>query len=162
MKIAVDDPIEEAESLLGQATLRVWGDLPREAQELLFGSAVADAEHLRKPLATFLHDRHPKTVRPPEPAIPAEVVEREEIIVFWRPSEPLQTMKGAKIPVREERAFESLLKAAHFIMEDLNESDRTTAIILAGRRSIQIADIAKMYSAEKKSAAQQCARPNET
>lgn len=67
MKTAIDDPIKEAETLLGQAALRVWGDLPRTAQELLFESAIENAEHLRKPLAVFLHDRHPRTVHPPKP-----------------------------------------------------------------------------------------------
>lgn len=67
MQIAVDDPIKEAENLLGQAALRVWGDLPRDAQELLFESSVENADHLRKPLAVFLHDHHPKTAHPPKP-----------------------------------------------------------------------------------------------
>lgn len=67
MKIAVDDPIREAETLLGQAALRVWGDLPRVAQELLFESAVPADDQLRKLLAVFLHDKHPRTHHPPKP-----------------------------------------------------------------------------------------------
>ncbi len=67
MKIAVDDPIKEAETLLGQAALRVWGNLPRDGQEMLFESAVGDDDHMRKLLAVFLHDRHPKTYHPPKP-----------------------------------------------------------------------------------------------
>ena len=69
MKIAVDDPIKEAEALLGQAALRVWSDLPRDAQELLFESAVPKDDHMRKLLAVFLHDSHPKTYHPPKPPI---------------------------------------------------------------------------------------------
>jgi hypothetical protein len=68
MKIAIDDPIKEAEILLGQAALRVWAELPRDAQELLFECAVEDADHMRKLLAVFLHDRHPKTFHPAKPA----------------------------------------------------------------------------------------------
>lgn len=68
MQTAVDDPIREAETLLGQAALRIWGDLPRDAQELLFESAVEDADHMRKLLAVFLHDHHPKTGHPLKPA----------------------------------------------------------------------------------------------
>ncbi len=67
MKIAVDDPIKEAETLLGQAALRVWGDLPRDGQELLFESAVGGDDNMRKLLAIFLHDRHPRTYHPPKP-----------------------------------------------------------------------------------------------
>lgn len=67
MKIAVDDPIKEAETLLGQAALRVWSDLPRDGQELLFESAVGEDDHMRKLLAVFLHDRHPRTYHPPAP-----------------------------------------------------------------------------------------------
>ena len=69
MKTAVDDPIREAETMLGQAALRVWGDLPRDGQELLFESAVRENDHMRRLLAIFLHDRHPKTYHPPKPDI---------------------------------------------------------------------------------------------
>jgi hypothetical protein len=67
MQTAIEDPIKEAEALLGQAALRIWGDLPRDAQEMLFESAVGNAEQMRKHLAVFLHDRHPKTMHPPKP-----------------------------------------------------------------------------------------------
>lgn len=79
MQIAIDDPIEEAETLLGQAALRIWGDLPRAAQELLFESAVENADHMRKLLAVFLHDRHPRTFHPIKP--PDEVSLVEAVIV---------------------------------------------------------------------------------
>lgn len=52
--------------LLGQAALRVWPDLPREAQEQLFAAAVDDGV-IANSLATFLHDRHPRTAHPPRP-----------------------------------------------------------------------------------------------
>ena len=54
--------------LLGQAALKVWSDLPREAQELLFAAAVDDGV-IANSLAVFLHDRHPKTAHPPRPTL---------------------------------------------------------------------------------------------
>lgn len=54
-------------SLLGLAALKVWPDLPREAQERLFAAAVDDGL-IAKSLAEFLHDRHPKTAHPPRPS----------------------------------------------------------------------------------------------
>ena len=53
-------------SMLGHAALKVWPELPREAQEQLFSAAVDDAL-IAKSLAEFLHDRHPKTAHPPKP-----------------------------------------------------------------------------------------------
>jgi hypothetical protein len=53
--------------LLGRAALKVWPDLPRDAQEQLFAAAVNDAV-IGNSLATFLHDRHPRTAHPPHPA----------------------------------------------------------------------------------------------
>lgn len=41
--------------------LRRWGDLPRETQQLLFDEATAGDDSLREGLATFLHEKHPKT-----------------------------------------------------------------------------------------------------
>jgi hypothetical protein len=70
MQTAIDDPIEEAEILLGQAALRIWGALPRDAQEMLFESAVENAEHMRRLLAVFLHDQHPRTAHPIKPTMP--------------------------------------------------------------------------------------------
>jgi hypothetical protein len=66
-KTAIDDSIKEAETLLGQASLRVWGDLPRDAQEILFESAVENADRMRKLLAVFLRDQHPTTFHPLKP-----------------------------------------------------------------------------------------------
>ena len=53
-------------SLLGRAALKVWPDLPRDAQEQLFAAAVDDGL-IANGLAEFLHDRHPRTVHPPRP-----------------------------------------------------------------------------------------------
>jgi hypothetical protein len=53
-------------ALLGQAALKVWAELPRDAQERLFAAAVDDGV-IANELAEFLHDRHPKTVHPPRP-----------------------------------------------------------------------------------------------
>jgi hypothetical protein len=75
MQTAIDDPIEEAETLLGQAALRIWGDLPRAAQELLFESAVENADHMRRLLAVFLHDRHPRTFHPIKPPDQGQLIE---------------------------------------------------------------------------------------
>jgi hypothetical protein len=52
--------------LLGRAALRVWADLPRDAQERLFAVAVDDRV-MANDLAEFLHDHHPKTAHPPKP-----------------------------------------------------------------------------------------------
>jgi hypothetical protein len=52
---------------LGQAVIGTWGTLPRDIQELIFEQAVRTGHHderdesLREQLATFLHDRHPRT-----------------------------------------------------------------------------------------------------
>jgi hypothetical protein len=53
-------------TLLGHAALKVWSDLPREAQERLFTASVDDGI-IANSLAVFLHDRHPKTAHPPKP-----------------------------------------------------------------------------------------------
>jgi hypothetical protein len=70
-----DTPISQASPLndedrfarlLGHGALKVWSDLPREAQERLFAAAVDDSV-IATSLAIFLHDRHPKTAHPPMP-----------------------------------------------------------------------------------------------
>lgn len=53
-------------ALLGLAALKVWADLPRDAQERLFAAAVDDGV-IANDLAEFLHDRHPRTAHPPAP-----------------------------------------------------------------------------------------------
>jgi hypothetical protein len=52
--------------LLGQAALKVWGNLPRDAQEQLFAAAV-EGGVIANDLAEFLHERHPRTAHPPRP-----------------------------------------------------------------------------------------------
>jgi len=53
--------------LLGQATIHLWAELPRDVQEKLFEHAVVIGhkgerdESLREQLAKFLHDRHKRT-----------------------------------------------------------------------------------------------------
>lgn len=53
-------------SLMGLAALKVWAELPRDAQERLFAAAVDDGV-IANDLAEFLHDRHPRTAHPPKP-----------------------------------------------------------------------------------------------
>jgi hypothetical protein len=53
-------------SLLGRAALKVWPDLPRDAQEQLFAAAVDDGV-IASSLAEYLHDHHPRTAHPPRP-----------------------------------------------------------------------------------------------
>lgn len=53
-------------SLLGLAAVKVWPDLPRDAQEMLFAAAVDDGV-IANDLAEFLHDRHPRTAHRSKP-----------------------------------------------------------------------------------------------
>jgi hypothetical protein len=67
--LSVAAPLTDEErftSLLGHAALKIWSDLPRDAQERLFAAAVDDGI-IANSLAVFLHDRHPKTAHPPKP-----------------------------------------------------------------------------------------------
>lgn len=57
---------ENIVTLLGHAALRVWPELPRDAQEMLFAAAVDDGI-IANTLAIYLHDRHPRTAHPPKP-----------------------------------------------------------------------------------------------
>lgn len=61
-----EDPSRDFESILGGAVLKLWAELPRDVQELLFESAAIDPAH-RKRLAVYLHERHPRTAYPPKP-----------------------------------------------------------------------------------------------
>jgi hypothetical protein len=50
---------------LGDAIVRIWGDLPQDVQELLFEETVAAlGEDQREQLAVFLHEKHPRTANP--------------------------------------------------------------------------------------------------
>jgi len=53
-------------ALLGHAALKVWAELPRDAQEMLFAAAVDDSV-IANALAIYLHDHHPRTAHPPKP-----------------------------------------------------------------------------------------------
>ena len=53
--------------LLGVAAIKVWGDMPRDIQELLFETAMQDHTDLRHSLAVLLHEHHPRTAHPPRP-----------------------------------------------------------------------------------------------
>jgi hypothetical protein len=63
----MNDTAGEFERLLGHAALKLWPDLPRDVQELLFETAVPIDPVIRNKLAVFLHDRHPRTAHPPKP-----------------------------------------------------------------------------------------------
>ena len=55
------------EHTVGRAALKLWADLPRDLQERLFEDAVGGDEPLRRHLAAYLHDHHPRTAHPPKP-----------------------------------------------------------------------------------------------
>jgi hypothetical protein len=63
----MNDTASEFECLLGHAALKLWPDLPRDVQELLFETAVPLDPAVRNRLAVFLHDHHPRTAHPPKP-----------------------------------------------------------------------------------------------
>jgi hypothetical protein len=58
---------EEFERLLGRATFRLWADLPRQVQEMIFEAAVQQDAVERNDLAVHLHNHHPRS---PHPALP--------------------------------------------------------------------------------------------
>jgi hypothetical protein len=60
-KMDTDDE-KHFEYALGFAIVRRWADLSRETQQLLFDEATAGDDSLREGLATFLHQKHPKTI----------------------------------------------------------------------------------------------------
>lgn len=64
----MNNSTHEFERLLGKAALALWSDLPRDVQQTLFETAVAGEIILRNHLASYLHDRHPKTAHPSRPA----------------------------------------------------------------------------------------------
>jgi hypothetical protein len=65
----MSDIASEFERLLGQAALKLWPDLPRDVQELLFETAAPVNATIRNSLAIFLHDHHPRTAHPPRPTL---------------------------------------------------------------------------------------------
>jgi hypothetical protein len=50
--------------LLGRTIVALWGQLPRDVQELVFESAADGNDAERDALAIYLHDLHPRTVHP--------------------------------------------------------------------------------------------------
>jgi hypothetical protein len=60
----MNNSTHEFERLLGKAALALWADLPRNVQENLFETAVAEDVLIRNHLALYLHDHHPKTAHP--------------------------------------------------------------------------------------------------
>jgi hypothetical protein len=63
----MSDHQDEFERLLGRATFRVWAELPREVQELIFERAVSQDAIVRNDLAVYLHDHHPRSAHPARP-----------------------------------------------------------------------------------------------
>jgi hypothetical protein len=65
--MAVNDNPERFVSVLGEATIALWSELPQEIQQQLFERAVRLGhrserdESLREQLAQFLHDHHERT-----------------------------------------------------------------------------------------------------
>ncbi len=62
----MDGPSETKELLfraLGEAVVRIWGNLPQAVQQHLFEEAVmSHGESMRQQLAVFLHDKHSRTL----------------------------------------------------------------------------------------------------
>jgi hypothetical protein len=71
-------PMDETRfaTLLGHAALKVWPDLPGDAQERLFAAAIDDAG-VANDLAQFLHDRHPRTAHPRSENTATETSDRD-------------------------------------------------------------------------------------
>jgi len=60
----MNNPTHEFERLTGKAALALWSDFPRDVQENLFKTAVAEDVIIRNHLASHLHEHHPKTAHP--------------------------------------------------------------------------------------------------
>jgi hypothetical protein len=57
-----NDTSEQLSRALGEAVLKVWGELPAGLQNRLFREATtAQDVRLRPQLAVLLHDKHPRT-----------------------------------------------------------------------------------------------------
>jgi hypothetical protein len=62
MDIAPHDTPDDFSRALGQAIIKMWGQLPHDVQFHLFEQTVASqGERLRPQLAIFLHGCHPRT-----------------------------------------------------------------------------------------------------
>jgi hypothetical protein len=57
--------VDQLTRALGEAVIRIWSNLPQDAQNHLFQEAVASqGESIRSQLAVFLHDKHARTSDP--------------------------------------------------------------------------------------------------
>jgi hypothetical protein len=74
----------------------------------------------------------------------------EAATAFWHPTEMVKSVPGSKIMHGKERKFESVENAVTFVMENLSEHDRGTAMIQTDQRSIHPSDIAAIYTGMKK------------
>jgi hypothetical protein len=61
------DRHDDFERLLGRATFRLWADLPRDVQEMIFETAVRQDAVVRNDLAVYLHNHHPRSPHPARP-----------------------------------------------------------------------------------------------
>jgi hypothetical protein len=53
---------EQFSLALGEAVVRIWGNLPHDLQNRLFKEAIISQEvGIRSELAIFLHEKHPRT-----------------------------------------------------------------------------------------------------
>jgi hypothetical protein len=57
----MDNLSKEFQLLLGHAAFKLWPDLPRDVQEILFETAAPNNPLLRYSFAVFLHDHHPRS-----------------------------------------------------------------------------------------------------
>ena len=56
---------EQLTRALGEAVIGRWGSLPHEVQHQIFEDAIkSGGGSIRLQLATFLHDKHPRTFDP--------------------------------------------------------------------------------------------------
>lgn len=54
-------------SAVGAGIMRCWGELPQEAQRIIYEAAIAENgedDKFREELAVFLHKHHPRTGGP--------------------------------------------------------------------------------------------------
>ena len=65
---AMQDERSRFALLLGRTVVALWGQLPRDIQELVFESAADGNDADRDELAVYLHDLHPRTAHPRRPA----------------------------------------------------------------------------------------------
>jgi hypothetical protein len=64
---AMQDERSRFALLLGRTIVALWGQLPRDIQELVFESAADGNDADRDALAIYLHNLHPRTAHPRRP-----------------------------------------------------------------------------------------------